>query len=314
MSALAEFVAAETARSAPEAAVAFAARLARDPAVSAVLFYGSALRTGELDGVLDFYVLTDGEARRGARGWIERRLWPEIRFETCGDGAAELRAKVAVVPLEVFARAAQGLGLDTTVWTRFVQPSRLLHARDAAARARVEEALASAAVTASRVAALLGPREGTAQAYWSALFRATYAAELRVEPAGRETQVLQAAPEHYDRLLPLAWAEAGWAFGVDGDRFTPAPSAAESTRWLAAWRVGRRTGRGLNAARLVKAALTAPGAARYAAGKLARHTVVRVELTPWRERHPVLAALLVLGPKMAPGLLRRRRRRQADAR
>ena len=53
-------------------------------------------------------------------------------------------------------------------------------------------------------------------------------------------------------------------------------------------------GKLLNIARLVRAAGTFEGAARYAAWKVERHTGVTVELTPWRERHPVLAAPGVL--------------------
>jgi hypothetical protein len=53
-------------------------------------------------------------------------------------------------------------------------------------------------------------------------------------------------------------------------------------------------GRPLNYARLIKAAFTFEGAARYAAWKIERHTGMPVALTPWRERHPVLAAPGVL--------------------
>ena len=46
----------------------------------------------------------------------------------------------------------------------------------------------------------------------------------------------------------------------------------------------------LNVLRLLKASSTFEGAARYAAWKIERHTGVAVDVTPWRERHPVLAA------------------------
>jgi len=64
-------------------------------------------------------------------------------------------------------------------------------------------------------------------------------------------------------------------------------------------------GKPYNVLRLVKASTTFEGAARYAAWKIERHTGVPVDITPWRERHPVLAA---------PGVLWqvwRRRRAQA---
>lgn len=306
MSALRDLLAREAEMPAPEPVRAFAEALAAPSDVEALLFYGSTLRTGDLGGVLDFYVLTSGPRHRGARGWIERRLWPEIRFEPHATPAGELHAKVAVMPIAVFARAAAGGLLDTTIWTRFVQPSRIAWARDARARSAVLDALAAAACTASRFAAALGPERGAAREYWSALFRATYAAELRVERPGRETQVLDADPARWDALLPLAWAEAGVPFDVDDGRLAPRPSREEAVRWKLAWARRRRWGRPLNAARLAKAALTATGAVRYAAGKLSRHTDLDLAVTPWRERHPLLAALSVLW--------RLRRRRQADAR
>jgi hypothetical protein len=62
-------------------------------------------------------------------------------------------------------------------------------------------------------------------------------------------------------------------------------------RW---WRLRRALGKTLNAARLVRAAGTFDGAARYAAWKIERHTGVAVDVSPWREKHPVLAAPGVL--------------------
>ena len=53
-------------------------------------------------------------------------------------------------------------------------------------------------------------------------------------------------------------------------------------------------GRFINVARVVKAAFTLDGAAWYGPYKIERHTGVRIQLTPCRERHPVLAAPAVL--------------------
>ena len=285
---------------------AFARHLAAEADAVAVLFYGSAWRTGDLGGVLDFYVLTQAPRRSGLRGWVERRLWPEIGFAAFATGEGELHAKVATLPLATFARAARGRSLDTTVWTRFVQPSALVFARDEAARAQVVVALADAARTAAGFAAVLGPAAGAPRDYWSALFRQTYAAEWRFEPPGRERQVLDAAPDRYDALLTLAWSVADMPFTWDGPRLSPHPPAGTRRRLRRAWRLRRAFGKPLNAARLAKAAFTAPGAARYAAGKLSRHTHLSVQVTPWRERHPLLAGLGVLW--------RLRRRPQPDAR
>jgi len=119
----------------------FAQRLAEQSGANAVLFYGSNLRTGSLEGVLDFYVLLPGE-----EGSL---IWPQVSYhEREADGAA-LRAKVATMALSTFARAASGELTDTTIWARFVQPSALVFARDTAARGKIVEAISAAAMTAA---------------------------------------------------------------------------------------------------------------------------------------------------------------------
>ena len=142
-------------------------------------------------------------------------------------------------------------------------------------------------MTATRYAAALGPEQGAADEYWRALFRATYAAEFRVEPPGRAAAIVAHHADRYTALLPLAWQAGGIAFESRDDGLRPHLDRAPLLR---AWRVRRLAGKPLNLARLVKAAFTFDGAARYGAWKIERHTGVPVVLTPWRERHPILAA------------------------
>ena len=265
---------------------ALAQALIEEAGAEAVLFYGSNLRTGSLDGVLDFYVLLPGEERA--------RIWPVVSYHERAIEAVTLRAKVATMALSTFAEAASGELADTTIWARFVQPSALVFARDAAARARVEDAIAAAAMTAARLAVTLGPPTGTPEDYWRALFRATYKAEFRVEKPGRENDILAVNADHFDGLLPLALTAAGVAFTTSGERLTPSLAASERARTLRWWKRRVRLGKPLNFARLVKASTTFEGAARYAAWKIERHTGMPVDVTPFRERHPVLAAPGVL--------------------
>ncbi len=279
---------------------AFAEALAGEAGALAVLFYGSNLRTGSLEGVLDYYVLLPGPPERG--------IWPRVSYHEWPCGGVTLRAKVATMTLGKFSAAAAGGLSDTTIWARFVQPSALIWHRDAAALAGVQDALAAAAVTAARLAAVLGPDAGTADDYWTALFRETYRAEFRVESAGREQSILAANAAHFEGLLPLALEAAGIAFTQEGGRLTPRITAAERGRVLRWWRRRRRLGKPLNVLRLLRAATTFEGAARYAAWKIERHTGVAVPLTPWRERHPVLAAPGVL---LAIWRARRKARRAA---
>jgi len=285
---LRQLVADALARPLPAAVTEAAERLAGiEPKAMAILFYGSNLRSGTLDGVLDFYVLTGGVGERG--------LWPRVGYHevAVADGRVA-RIKVATVTLEMFARAAAGRTLDTTVWARFVQPAAIAWIADAEAGTAVRAAVRDAAITAARFAALLGPERGSPADYWRALFRNTYRTELRVEAPGREDAILAHDPAWYDALLPLAWDAGGVSYRADAGALTPVMASVERSRLVAAWSLRRRAGRPLNALRLIRAAFTFDGAARYGLWKVERHTGVRVALTPWRERHPILAAPGVL--------------------
>ena len=265
----------------------FAASLAREAGASAVLFYGSNLRTGSLEGVLDFYILLPGEQRE--------KIWPRVSYQerTEPDGTI-LRAKIATMALSTFAKAATGELMDTTIWARFVQPSALVWQTDEDAGAQVVEAIGAAAQTAARLAVSLGPPTGTAEDYWRALFRATYKAEFRVEKPGRENDILSVNSSHFAGLLPLALQAGGIPFTQTGERITPGLTARERAATRGWWKRRQRMGKPLNFTRLIKASTTFDGAARYAAWKIERHTGMPVEVTPRREKYPLLAAPGVL--------------------
>jgi hypothetical protein len=287
---LLSFVADELETDVPPPIAAAARAVVRRLGGVAVLFYGSVLRTGDLDGVLDFYVLTPRPRGWGIRAWATRTLWPDVSFHELPVDGRIIRGKVATMPLDTFCRAAEGRTIDTTIWTRFAQPAALVWAVDPATGAQVVRAVAYAAATAARFAAMLGPQDGTPADYWLALFRQTYSAELRVEAPGRERQIIAFDPGRFDTLLPLAWQGAGIGHIRRGDRYAPSVAERDARATLAAWWWRQRLGKWLNVARLMKAAFTFDGAARYGLWKLQRHTGIDLPLTPWRERHPILAA------------------------
>lgn len=270
-----------------------AALLQRKLSGDAVLFYGSALRTGDLDGVLDFYVLSaeaDGTGERVSG----KLLWPDVSYHEFDIGGQTIRAKAAAMPLATFERAAPGRLLDTTIWTRFAQPSRLLYARSPQIERRICEAIADCARTASQFALVLGPPSGTPADYWAALFAQTYGAEFRIERRSRRHDILATDPAYYDQALRLAWAELGFIASPAAAELAPVMSRSQRRAWRNRWRWRKLAGKALNVARLVKAAGTFDGAASYALWKIERHSGVHIPLTPWRERHPVLAAPGVL--------------------
>lgn len=286
-SALSDRIEARLSATVDPAVARFAESLALEAGAAAVLFYGSNLRTKSLDGVLDFYILMPGQQRD--------KIWPRVSYQEreAADGTV-LRAKIATMSLSTFAKAASGELLDTTIWARFVQPSGLVWQADDGARKDVIAAIGAAAQTAARLAAALGPPSGTAQDYWRALFRATYKAELRVEKAGRENDILSVNQEHFAGLLPLALDAAGVIYTINGERIVPSLTARERTATLRWWKRRKRMGKPLNVTRLIKASTTFEGAARYAAWKIERHTGMPVEVTPLREKMPLLAAPSVL--------------------
>lgn len=284
--ALAQRIAAQLAAPVAPEVTAFAAALGAAAGARAVLFYGSNLRTGALEGVLDFYVLLPGTD--------EPAIWPRVSYHERAHDDLTLRAKVATMRLATFARAAGGTLADTTIWARFVQPCALVWSADLEAQDEVVAAICAACITAARLAAALGPDRGTAEDYWRALFRATYAAEFRVEKSGRENDILAVNAAHFAGLLPLAWEAGGIPVQAEGERLIPDLPHWQRGVILKWWAKRRRLGKPLNLLRLVKASTTFAGAARYAAWKIERHTGMAVEVTPFRERYPLLAAPQVL--------------------
>lgn len=279
-------------------------------AATAVLFYGSNLRSGALDGVLDYYVLVDS-----LRGWYGPGRWlpaaanrilpPSILYLEPQWQGQTLRAKVAVLRADQFRRAMRRSGLDTTMWARYSQPAALAWHRDAASRDAAVAAVTDAVISAAGWAGRLGPAIGAANDYWQALFKRTYGAELRVEKASRTDSLMAYGGERYDRLLPLAWAADSLRFETLSDgRLRPAVSAV--ARWLAAsgWSLRHLLGKPLNFVRLMKSAYTFDGGVDYVLWKIERHSGVRMELTPWQRRHPILASPYVLWQLRKRGAIR----------
>ncbi len=274
----------------------------------AVLFYGSNLRTGDLEGVLDFYILVArlSDWHPSALAALSNYLLPpnvgyhEWRFE-----GHSLRAKVAVLRLDQFQHGVAGSGLDTTLWARFAQPARLIWARDALAAEAASAAVAQAVVTASRWAALLGPAQGQASEYWDTVFARTYAAELRVEKSTRAASLAAHDPQRYAQSLGAGWQVAGLTFSQDGaNLLVPQVSATQRAEAQRAWARRARWGKPLNLLRLAKSVFTFAGGADYVAWKVERHSGYRIPLTEWQRRHPLLAAPKVLWMLWRRGLLR----------
>lgn len=290
--ALGSLVATELSRPAPAALGA----LVRDildrhgKSVSAILFYGSCRRTGDLTGLIDFYVLYDGHRafhHRLLPAALNAALPPNVMLMASQHDGGEdgLRAKVAMLSIDQFARRVRPGSLDTTIWTRFSQPSSLIYARDDAARQRVTGLLTQAAGTALAWGHWLNPAAGTSGALWEGLFAQTYRAELRPEKTSQPRVLYETNAAWFDAL-----------FDAGGKPLSDPP--------LGGWGLRRFCGKPLNLMRLAKAAFTFAGGADYILWKLRRHSGVSLELSPWQRRHPILAAPMVLWRLRRMGALR----------
>jgi hypothetical protein len=268
-------------------AMAAAVAAAYPRAARAVLFYGSCLRESVLDGLmLDFYLIVSSYREAYGRGWyaFANHLVPPNVFPFEHEGLA---AKYAVLSEADFLRENGPEAGTVSVWARFAQPSRLVWAKDAAAREQAVAAVSRAAPTLFGFA-LPMVEVGQAEdklAVWRRGFDLTYDSELRAERKGKSLSIVDTDPERYRRFgeaaLPLAAP------------LTPAKAARRWARF-------RRKGKAMSLVRLAKATTTFAGGVDYIAWKINRHAGTAIEVKPWQRRWPILGALTLL-----PRLLRR---------
>jgi hypothetical protein len=250
----------------------------------AVLFYGSCLRERQLDGLmLDFYLIVSDYDAAYDKRWLAKAnaLVPPNVFPF---QHADLAAKYAVLSEADFHRLNGPETRSVSVWARFAQPSRLVWARDGAARNKAIDAVARAAPTL--LAAARPFPEGDELDPWRHAFALTYSAELRAERKGRSGSIVDTDPNRYRRFL------------------RPALDAIEPKAAGCSWGRRRIEGKLLSVLRLAKASATYAGGAEYIAWKINRHAGTDIKLKPWQRRHPLLAAVSLLPRLLRSGAIR----------
>ena len=301
MSELNSLIAEELAQPVDPRVSAFAESIAAQygEASRAVLFYGSCLRTTELDGqMLDFYLIVSSYEAAYGKSWLvgaNRRLPPNV-FPAEHDG---LVAKVAVLSEKDFHRLNRITASAVSVWARFAQPSRLVWQADEAARSQAVDAIAGAPVT---LFDMTFPMMGIDTEYsiadlWKRGFELTYGAELRAERKDRSASVVDADPERYARFGPAVVAAIAER---DKDRGKALKIIASRDVVEKRWRQLRRSGKILTLARLAKASATYAGGIDYLAWKINRHAGTAYVIRPWQRKWPILGALVML-PRLIMG-------------
>lgn len=271
----------------------------------AVLFYGSCLRSEQLEGqMLDFYLIVSDYDSAYDRKWLtkwNRRLPPNV-FPFQFDG---LMAKVAILSEEDFHDLNRPAASAVSVWARFAQPSRLVWAADDAARTMAARAISGAAPTLLNAALAFSEREVGVLDLWQSGFHMTYGAELRAERSDRPASVIEFDPARYDRFGRAALRHTPIANELRGDKVHIPPDPygrimLERKRWPAL----RRRGKMLTVARLAKAAFTYAGGIDYLAWKINRHAGTQIAIKPWQRRWPLVAALFLVPRLLAKGAVR----------
>lgn len=274
-------------------AVAAAIAAKHGAASRAVLFYGSCLREGELDGrMLDFYlIVSDYRAayHKGGLAAANRLIPPNVfYFEHCG-----VASKYAVLSEADFERECSPEAWTVSTAARFAQPSRLAWSADKAAVRCVTGIIAEAAPTLIRWTLPIDP-DAEPLELWKRIFSLTFAAELRAERLTRSAALVEADPERYRRMTRSAMDEIG-------SISTQARAKARAERW---WRRMQRWGKFYSVLRLAKASLTFAGGADYIAWKVNRHAGTDIKLTAWQQRHPLFAAIRLLPRLLKAGAIR----------
>jgi hypothetical protein len=254
----------------------------------AVLFYGSCLRQGELEGLmLDFYLIVSDYRQAYSRSWMAaaNRLIPPNVFPFEHGG---LVAKYAVLSEEDFQRECSLQARSVSVWARFAQPSRLVWVEGEMARSKVITAIADAGRTlfAFTLPMLVSTYRNDPLDVYRLGFSLTYRAELRAEKEGKGGSLV-----NRDRGRYVLFGDAILSQGV--------PSLLSPN-----WPRIQRKGKLLSLVRLAKASGTYAGGIDYLAWKINRHAGTEVKVTQWQRRWPLLGALILLPRLLKRGVIR----------
>ena len=275
-------------------------------AVAAIAFYGSCLRRRTSEGVHDFYAIVDdyrSAYRSPALAAVNALLPPNVFYLEQESGGVRLRAKYAVVSRADLARACRGETHRAGTWARFAQPIAAAFARDASARDALAAVCADAVCTALRAGLATRPhgwQPAESAAIWRAVFRATYAAELRPEREGASDAIYDDQSARFDARLAEALAvllESGAALrGSDGvvrvrTPLVRAPGRSAAAKWI-------------GALQLAKTAATFGDWVPYALWKVERHSGVHFEASERQRRHPWLFGWPLLFRVWRSGALR----------
>jgi hypothetical protein len=271
------YLTADADRPAPAALGALTAALHRrfGQSLAVVLFYGSCLRTGQIDdGVVDLHVIIDdyGAYDDFLLAALNRLIAPNVFYLCVASGNGEVRAKYNVFALDHLPRLLAPGRLAVFSWARLAQRSAVLYARDEEVLARVHGLRATAVRTFTQAAAPLAGDIREPAAFWQRALALTFACELRAEPPARAAQVVDQDRDY---------------FAAVSERLDQ-PPATGGVQARAAWGLRRLVGKLGSILRLVKGWYTFEGGLDYLVWKLERHSGRQIDIPERVRRQPLI--------------------------
>lgn len=308
--ALVDFVLNEWKRDMPSAVLTAAQDIADKygACVQGVLFYGSCLRTGEIeDKILDFYVIVDSYKAAYDKSWLavaNRVIPPNVFYHEMDVDGIMVRSKYAVVSKDDLRFRVSKACLNVSIWARFCQPCMLLLAGEEA-KISVAQDIATSIETMLSNLLELKPWALASRELWVAAFEETYAAELRSERGGKGLEIYLLDQARYDDVTPIALSALGLDIG-DGKALQPVtqPGRFDNFQAKLTWFLRRLNGKMVSFLRLVKASMTFDGGIDYLAWKIRRHSGVEVEIKPWMRKHPIFAGIALFWSVRRKGAFR----------
>jgi hypothetical protein len=270
-------------------------------AVAAILLYGSCLRTGTDEGLVDFYVVVDSYRNLPGTSFLRllyRILPPTVFYLEIPLGDRRVRAKYAVISRADFQRGTSPRWFHSYLWARFAQPSSLLYARDEESAQEIHAARGSAIVTfVTRVLPVL-PAAFDAELLWREGLSRTYRTELRAERLDAVARLVQDNLGYYEQVTRAAMPSFPFDIRVQEEDSSVKYKATIPERvrfWGShAWNLRKALGKTLNVLRLLKGLMTFQGGTDYILWKIERHSGMRPVLSPRLQRHRWLAMGLML--------------------
>jgi len=266
-------------------------------AVQGILFYGSCLhKKDDLEGLFDLYLLVkdyDAVNRSSMHALLNRLLPPNVFYMEVPYGQQTVRAKYAILSLDDLLKGTSRAWFHSYLWARFCQPTLLVWERDSAVAEIVNRAFAQAVITfVGRVLPAL-ERDFSIRDLWQKGLELTYRAELRPEQANMQVRLFDSKPEYFTAVTRHAFDGISYPVkphpGPDPDRYIADIPSSEKFSSHLSWTLRIMQGKILSIARLIKGTLTFDGGVEYITWKIHRHTGVRVEVSPFLKKHPVLA-------------------------